>query len=252
MSLKLAVTANLEIALVIALTIALGGCARPRPGVPPDIGQHEWSISRARLAQLRAGEAVRPYTERVRVDIHDPVTGKDYHARGAVAVSPRQAARLMLVGPGGTTALDLWVTKDRYRFSVPAIHLEKRGGVEVAEASLPVGMLRWWFLSPLAGRLLAGRSSQHESTWVLRDDSATVLVRTDGKGLAAVRRDHDRVESIEWIGRGIEPRAGSRGRYIEARYGLKVDVVVEEVMAAEPDPEAFDDPDAPSEKGTNL
>ena len=63
---------------------------------------------------------------------------------------------MILVGPGGTTALDVWVTKDRFRFAVPAIKLEKRGGVDPAEAKgLPIGMLRWWFLSPLAGRLLA-------------------------------------------------------------------------------------------------
>jgi len=219
-------------------------------GSLPDVTQYEWSIARDRLARLRRGRPDRPYVERVRLAISDPRTGRQYQARGAVAVSPGKAARMILVGPGGTTALDVWVTKDRFRFAVPAIKLEKRGGVDPAEAKgLPIGMLRWWFLSPLAGRLLVARSTQAESAWILRDGGATVTVRSDGRRFVALRREGETLEGIEWISRGLVPQSGEHGRYIEGRFGLRVDVQVEELLETEPDAEAFADPDEP---GTAL
>ena len=216
----------------------------------PAVTQYEWTIARDRLARLRKGRPDRPYVERVRLAISDPRTGRSYQARGAVAVSPGRAARMILIGPGGTTALDVWVTKERFRFAVPAIKLEKRGGTDPAEArGLPIGMLRWWFLSPLAGRLLLARSTAAESAWILRDGQATVTVRSDGSRFIALRRESDTLEGIEWISRGLVPQSGEHGRYVEGRYGLRVDVHVEEVLEKEPDPDAFADPD---EQGTAL
>lgn len=210
----------------------------------------EWRVARARLARMRAATPSRPFVERIRIAIVDPRTGRAYEARGALAISPNQAARLLLLGPGGATALDVWVTKDRFRFAVPAMRFQKRGGADPNEAvGLPIGLLRWWFLSPLGGRLLVGRASPEESAWLLRDGPATITVRTDGSRVAAIRREGDRYEGIEWIGAGVLPRAGARGRYVEDRFGLRVDVLVEEVLTAEPDPAAFLDPD---ERGTEL
>jgi hypothetical protein len=246
---------------LLAATLAVGGCGksslargpyeiitRDPPGEVAtklaDVTAQEWSVARERLARLRRGQPERAYVERVRLAITDPRTGKQYEARGAVAISPDRAARMMLVGPGGTTALDVWVTKDRFRFVVPAINLKKRGGTDPAEArGLPIGMLRWWFLSPLAGRLLLARSTPSESSWILRDGAATVTLRSDGRRFVALRREGDTLEGIEWVARGLVPQSGARGQYIEGRFGLRVDVVVEEVLANEPDPEAFSDPD---------
>jgi len=222
----------------------------PVSTAPPVVSQHEWSVSRARLERLRATQPQRPFVEKVRLSIDDPRTGRQYTARGAVAVSPGRAARMMLVGPGGATALDVWVTRERFRFAVPAIHLEKRGGTDPSEArGLPIGMLRWWFLSPLKGRLLLARSTTAESAWVLREGAATVTLRSDGSRFFALRREGEDLEGIEWLSRGLAPAAGARGRYVEGRYGLRVEVVVEEVLATEPDPEAFQDPDV---EGTAL
>ena len=219
-------------------------------GKLPDVTQYEWATARDRLARLRQGRPDKPYVERVRLAISDPRTGRQYQARGAVAVSPGKAARMILVGPGGTTALDVWVTKDRFRFAVPAIKLEKRGGVDPAEAKgLPIGMLRWWFLSPLAGRLLVARSTKEESAWILRDGAATVTVRSDGRRFVALRREGETLEGIEWISRGLIPQSGEHGRYIEGRFGLRVEVLVEELLPTEPDADAFADPDEP---GTSL
>ena len=223
------------------------------PAAPPSVSQSEWTLSRERLEHVRAEQPGRPYVERVRLAIIDPRSGKEYMARGAVAVSPDRAARMMLVGPGGTTALDVWVTKERFKFSVPGIQLEKRGGTSAEDArGLPIGLLRWWFLSPLGGKLLVGRSNAYESAWLLRDGDATVTVRTDGRKFVAVRREGTTMEGIEWLGRGLVPRAGARGRYVEGTYGLRVEVIIEEVMPDEPDPAAFQDPDAAAATGTPL
>jgi hypothetical protein len=232
-------------ASIVALLAATAGCARPRPAAPPDVSQIEWSVSRDRLGAIRSAEPDRPYTERVRVTIHDPRSGRSFEGRGAVAVSPERAARMMLLGPGGTTALDVWVTPDRFRFVVPAIHFERRGGTDPAEArGLPIGMLRWWFLAPMSGRLLLARSTSSESAFLLRaPEGATIAVRTDGRRFVAVRRERGHVEGIEWVGHGLEPSGGARGRYVDGTYGLRVDVLVEEVMKAEPEPGAFLDPD---------
>jgi hypothetical protein len=212
--------------------------------MPIEVTQYEWSIALDRLARLRRGRPDKPYVERVRLSIGDPRSGRQYQARGAVAVSPGRAARMILIGPGGTTALDVWVTKDRFRFSVPALKLEKRGGTDPAVArGLPIGMLRWWFLSPLAGRLLLARSTPAESAWILRDGAATVTVRSDGERFVALRREGETLEGIEWSSRGLVPQAGEHGRYLDGRFGLRVDVVVEEVLETEPDPDAFTDPD---------
>lgn len=216
-----------------------------------EVTQAEWTLSRERLASVRSEQPGRPYVERVRLAIVDPRSGREYSARGAVAVSPDNAARMLLVGPGGTTALDVWVTKERFRFAAPTMQFEKRGGTSAEDArGLPIGLLRWWFLSPLGGRLLVGRSNAHESAWLLRDGGATVTVRTDGRRFLAVRREGEVLEGIEWLGRGLVPRAGTRGRYVEGTYGLRVEVIVEEVMPDEPDPGAFLDPD--SSGGTTL
>src|SRR5690606_141188 len=104
-------------ALIAALLATAVACG-PRPPGPPEVSQAEWTLARARLADLRAAQPRRPYVERVRVAFVEPRTGRRYEGRGAVAVSPSRAARMMLVGPGGTTALDLWVTKERFRLSM--------------------------------------------------------------------------------------------------------------------------------------
>jgi hypothetical protein len=221
-----------------------------RSAAVPNVSQAEWTLSRERLARLRGDLPRRPYVERIKIGVVDPRNGKLYQARGAVAVSPDRAARMVLLGPGGTTALDVWVTPDRFRLAIPSIKLEKRGGTDLEDArGLPIGFLRWWFLSPLEGELVLARSSKHEAAFLLRNRSATVTIRTDGDQFFAIRRDGGHLEGLEWSGRGLVPRAGARGRYVDGEWGMRVHVAIEEVLPDEPDPAAFLDPD---EKGTSL
>ena len=75
-----------------------------------------------------------------------------------------------------------------------------------------------------------------------------MTLRSDGETFAAVRREGETLEGMRWRGApGLVPRAGAHGRYVEGRTGLRVDVYVEDVLDAVPDPAAFADPDAREE-----
>jgi hypothetical protein len=215
----------------------------------PDVGQAEWTVSRDRLFQMREALPHRPWAARIQVGVADPRNGNVFRARGAVAVSPEQAARLVLLGPAGTTALDVWVTRDRFRFAIPSVNVARRGGTDLESArGLPIAFLRWWLLAPLMGELVLARSSASESAFLLRDGPATVTVRTDGEHLVAVRREGEHLEGLEWASVGIGPKSGARGRYVD-ELGVRVQILIEEVLAEEPDPASLFDPDG---EGTSL
>jgi hypothetical protein len=188
--------------------------------------------------------------------MREPYTGRTFDARGAVAVEPGQAVRMILVGPGGVTALDAWVRPDRFRFAVPALDLVRRGtdDGEPTARGLPVGFFRWWFLDPLGGTLLTSPSGPNVRTFVLRTgsmekrDAITTQVSLEPPDpparVVASRRGRGGVERVTWVG-SFRPRTGDHGRYVHEGTGLRVDVTLEEVGEEAPDPEAFRDPDSP-------
>lgn len=250
-----------SVARAIALAALLGaaGCIElpgrgGRLGLPID--QQIWTAHRARLASLREGRPERPYVERVRLGLTSPRTGKKLEARGALAVSPRKAARLVMVGPGGATALDAWVTPERYRFSIPPLHREARGeGAPEDTFGVPIEFLRWWILAPLEGELLTLDVPPWEGappTMILGDGRATygVTAEIDKGRWTVTRRAHGHVDAVRWFATNLRPTAGQHGQYADLEHHLVVDVLVEEVMPDEPDPAAFLDPD--SEKGQVL
>ena len=245
-------------ALVIAALLALAplGCAHadgaPTARVEPTLEQ--WTRSRVRLRSLRATAPRGAYVARVAVAIYDPRSGRGFDGRGAVAVDPSRAMRMILVGPGGATALDAWVTSDRWRVSVPALELVRRGGGGAdAEASdevargIPIGFFRWWFLAPLEGQLLAADLAPFTDWFLLKTGGAIVDLRARADGgalglrLDATRRENAREERIAWSG-GLAPRAGDHGVYVESS-GLRVAVRVESVADEGPPQESFVDPD---------
>src|SRR5882672_3564963 len=109
-------------ALALAVA-ALAGCARTPapPAVEPT--QSEWTRAREELAKMRDEAPREPYVELIRVAMREPRSGRVIEGRGAVAVDPRRAVRLVLLGPGGRTALDVWVTAEAWRFAVPALDM---------------------------------------------------------------------------------------------------------------------------------
>ena len=237
----------------LALAMTANGCIEPtaRAGLPID--QEIWTAYRQRLAELREGRPEHPYVERVRLGVFSPRTGKKIEARGALAVDPGKAARLVMVGPGGATALDAWVTPDRYRFVIPAIHKEVRGGKELDDTlGVPVGFLRWWILAPLEGDLLTLDTPHWEGAppmMILGDGVATYGVTSEpDKGrITVIRRTMGHVDAVQWFARNLKPASGQHGQYTDMEHHITVDVFIEEVMPDAPDPAAFIDPD--SEKG---
>jgi hypothetical protein len=243
-------------AIAIAAFMALAGCASSAPSQPllPETTQREWTRMRQRLASARSLEPGKPFVEEIIVAMREPRTRKVFQARGALAIDPHRAMRMILVGPGGTTALDVWVTDQRWRFVVPALSIKRSGGAD-AESSrgLPIGFFRWWMLHPLDGRLLSAWLAKGDPIYLLRNGGDTVLLRdhSGGRGhhVIAMRRESGETEQLEWLGRAPMPHAGDRARYVDDASGLEVEVLIEGVSEAEPDPAAFLDPD---QAGTSL
>ncbi|MCC6556843.1 MAG: hypothetical protein IT372_28130 [Polyangiaceae bacterium] len=234
----------------------LGGAApSPRPG------QAAWREARARLDALRReAEGAGARTLRVRLALREPRSGHVLEARGAVAIAPAPsggaegALRMILLGPGGTTALDLWTRGDRFRFAIPAVDLLKRGDATTPRAALrglPVEFLRWWLLRPAAGDLLWHGRAGATDDFVLRDGDAIIELRLAEGGLVGARR-------TTWAAAPSQPprpvdeeivMAGRVGcgtvRYAQASTGLLVTITCEgEERDRAPDPRAFVDPDA--------
>jgi hypothetical protein len=244
--------------MTLAFCTANAACGLVAPELPSPTTA-EWEAARARLAALRSGQPERPYGIVVRVTLSEPRSGRSFVARGALAVDPHRALRMILLGPGGTTALDAWVTPGAYRFEVPPMGLLDRGG-ESADPALPVELFRWWFLAPMDGRLLASyegpeltlqRLAPCKGRWfVLRRGASTVtLCDAQGNGgaleiLATERTTGGAFERLSFHGQSLTPQAGDRAEYEDARSGVRAHVEVESCDRDPPDPIAFLDPDA--------
>jgi hypothetical protein len=237
---------------LLALCLLAGCAPRPVIAAPRPPTASEWQRGLARLDALRAA-AARARTSRIALDLREPHTGRVLSARGAVAVSPPRALRMILLGPGGTTALDLWVDASRFRFAVPAIDLQKRGDLSAPREErrgLPVDFLAFWLLGPLRGELLwYERTVQRGGTdrFVLRDGAAIVDLTASDDGRLEARRA---AWSESTPPRLIEEEtvvAGGLGcaevRYHQGSTGLDVSVRCEGEQPGEPAARALADPD---------
>jgi hypothetical protein len=251
---------------------ALAGCAaqeRPAPLVPPTLA--EWRGALAALGAMRdAAAGGGPHTLRLAMALREPFTGRRTEARGAVALSAAErAVRMILVGPGGTTAFDLWIKDDKFRMSIPAIDLLRRGDASTPRAQmrgLPVDFLRWWLLDPTRGELLWTDGDAARTRYVLREGPAiTVLeVATDRK-ISARRQtwsagDEDASGGAPRRGKGAAGRSlldeekvtadqvgCGHARYTQASTGVEIEIACEGVEPNPPSARAFVDPDAPEE-----
>lgn len=243
------------VGLALLSSFAVVGCAQASPFAKlPRVTQREWDRGRATLASARAELPKEPYVIVVAVDMFEPRSSRTFTARGGLAVLPGRAVRLQLLGPGGTTALDAWLTRDRFRFDVPAANVHKRGRIDGPEAAgLPVGFFRFWFLSPLDGRLLFAKPTREGTYLVLRDGDATIEMFRDTKGrhveAERVARGQSLIEELAVDARGGKPEPGDRAVYRSRSSevtgggpGLTARVVVESLGAEAPDPAAFEEP----------
>ncbi|MFT3776054.1 MAG: hypothetical protein QM820_62720 [Minicystis sp.] len=232
---------------------ALAGCApeASAPAAAPKmVGAQtvaEWRRGLDRLSEIRkAAGAAR--TTRIALELREPRTGRSLQARGAVAIAPPRGLRMILLGPGGTTALDLWLDGGRFRFAVPAIDLKKRGDLaspREERRGLPVDFLGWWLLRPASGELLWYGRDRNGDRFVLRDGGAVVDLVAGDDGRITARR-------TTWSGsKRIDDEtveAGAIGcapvRYHQGSTGLDVTVRCEGETAGEPPAKALADPDA--------
>jgi hypothetical protein len=237
----------------------LSACASPVVRAPA-VSQHEWSDSRRALAELRHRVPQKPFVEIVHVSMREPNTGRVLQARGAVAIDPHHAMRLVLLGPGGATALDVWVTEDEWRYAVPALNVvrhSKPGDFSAdSAAGFPIEFFRWWFLEPLDGRLLFAERVRDDKdpilfrTFVLANGESTVTLKAlygpRRRAFLATRRDmrNRNVDHLIWGAHGFMPGPGETATYTQAKSGFVVEIGVEEMSPDAPDQTAFIDPDA--------
>jgi hypothetical protein len=178
--------------------------------------------------------------------MRDPGSGRVIDGRGAIAVEPGQAVRMVLTGAAGATMLDAWVTTTRWRVAVPPLEVVRRGEV-IEPPDMPVGFLRWWFLTPLSGGLFAASSTEDGSLWLLRYGDAVIELReascARGTLLHATRRLAGHAETVDECRAKAAPSAGDSARYFDETTGLCVDVFLESIGTEPPSRDAFRDPD---------
>jgi hypothetical protein len=205
-----------------------------------------WREGVARLQALRsAAGAAR--TERIALTLTEPRSGRKLSARGAVAIAPPGSLRMILLGPGGTTALDLWMDGVRYRFAVPAIDLVKRGDLAAPRAErrgLPVDFLGYWLLHPAGGTLLWYTRLPAAARFVLRDGASVVdLVAHDDGRLEARRTTWAGGEQLDDETVAADRLGCAPVRYHQGSTGLDVAVTCEGETTGAPAARALADPD---------
>jgi hypothetical protein len=219
------------------------------PASPPWIHptEAEWHVAAERLSVLRCALPRFPYTAVVTTVLRDPGSGQRMDGRGAIAVAPGEGIRMILVGGAGGTLLDAWVTPSQWRIAVPWLSIVRRGGPE-APREYPIAFLRWWFFARFEGSLFASSTAPPDWLWLVRDGDAVVELRLSERGprlwIAATRRDRGRTEHVDEWRTKAAPSPGDSVRYVDESNGLAVDLAVEEINSAPPDPAAFRDPDA--------
>jgi hypothetical protein len=222
-------------------------CSAPaRPAWSP-ASASDWPALTQRLAEERDARPRNPWAAVVHVTLREPRTGHLVDGRGAIAVAPGRAVRVVLVGGAGLTLLDAWIATDKWRIAVPPAQVIRRGGASEDPVDLPVGFLRWWFFTPLEGTLFAGARSDTGTLWLLHAGDAVVeLVRAsgpDGGVLTVTRRSHGRSEVVRER-RAAILHAGDWVEYKDEASGLAIRLVVESVADGPPQEDAFRDPDA--------
>ena len=236
----------------VAVGLVFGFCWQCTSTTPAPIVHNDvlsWRLAHEQLQQLR--QVWSPKVRSVPVRVQMRVGDGAFEGRGAIATSPPDDLRMILVGPAGTTAMDLWVDGPRWRLAIPAADRVSRGaggGDGSDTKGLPVGFLRWWLLHPFEGELLAVTENQnHILSYVLRgsDGAAYEIVAQTAGDVAIVRRHDGHVERI----------SASQPDCVRARYHSDSPAVALSIECdrsgtrSVPDPRAFRDPDQPVSAG---
>lgn len=153
----------------LAVTLLALGCAGPRASKPPALTRAELEAGpRLTDAELsaRAHAPTHDVRQTLRISLIEGVSGRGFEGRGALVVRPGQALRMILLGPGGTTAMDVWIAGDRFRAAIPALDRVVRGDATTPRATLrglPIDLLRRWLVAPFGGTLVHAREAVVEA-----------------------------------------------------------------------------------------
>jgi hypothetical protein len=242
--------AALGLAACAAMALAgLAACATPQAfqsrSASAPVDARSWRRARATLEDLRARWAPAPGTLPIRASVAGGPGSWTIDGRGAMALMPPRALRLVVAGGSGTTVLDLWVRGERFRLASPPAGVLVRGATTADVRQLrtiPVELLSWWILRPFSGRLLAAGRNAEEPTFVLREArSSARLTLEPGGGVRIERHGRGRDEQLLIRGPGC-----SEAHYRDQARGIIVRVACDAAAArvlGPPSPRAFEDPD---------
>jgi hypothetical protein len=156
----------------LAACLLLSGCAASEGGpVVPRTDPGAFVEAVRRIEALKA-ELAGDRTDTISLELDAPYLPSTIKARGAIAVRAPDQLRMIMLGPGGTTAMDLWMKGDRFRFSIPSLGREITGDARTPaeqKRGLPVDFLRAFMLDPLGGRVLAASKSGSELRILLEE-----------------------------------------------------------------------------------
>ncbi len=122
------------------------------------------------------------------IGIRDLVSGRGFEGRGVVVVQPRHALRMILLGPGGTTAMDVWIRDGQFRVAIPAISRVVRGDGSTPRATMrgmPIDLLWRLLVDPFGEVAYARKSGDTLTTWVRRGDGAAEIRSRSPAGMRA-------------------------------------------------------------------
>jgi len=187
--------------------IGLGcGAAAEQTPAAPRLDAQAFLEAKQRILALRAAVGG-DRTDTISLELDAPYLPSRVKARGAMAVRVPDRLRMIMLGPGGTTAMDLWMKGDSFRFSIPALGRELAGDASTPaekKRGLPVDFLRAFVLDPLGGRVLAA-SRRGAALEVLIDEPPNKIVELTLGGDGAIRlhrswfsSDQEIIEE-EWI-----------------------------------------------------
>ena len=207
------------IAVAAALSLGCTPTVEPRPAITPEA----FLRASEKLAALDA-LLTHERTATIRLALRAPYLPSEVSSRGAVATRPPEDLRMMLLGPGGATAMDVWLHGDRFRMEIPAIDRVVRGDASTPSGDrrgLPIGFFRWWLLRPFTGKLHAARDTPRGLEVLLRQDEAWIdMVFLANGSIEATRRSRVDVERL------TTSRIGC-GRTTYVQESTKLEAIVE-------------------------
>ena len=176
-----AATAALGVLAAIVASAGAGalGCGgRPTLRVPPSprLAGSQVGDAASLSSDALAGYARRPrhdYRQTISISVVEGVSGRGFEGRGALVVRPSRAMRMILLGPGGATAMDTWIGDGRFRVEIPALSRVSRGDASTPSAQLrglPIALLWRWVVDPFGGAFVAARLGRVASDGAIVDD----------------------------------------------------------------------------------